>query len=111
TAQLVDADGQVLSPEKEKIAKEWRDNIYEMGVEDRIDSLYIPEEARMAATDSTFRQVLYPRVYTLAGAQQLLKAMYLKMATWHLINLYMTDPGSRHAVVHYLTGYDVAIQM
>jgi hypothetical protein len=111
TAQLVDPSGAVLTPEKEKIAKAWLDNLYEMGVEDRIDSFFISNEARHAATDTAFRRIVYPDAYTLPGAQRLLQAMYLKIATWHLINLYMTDPSSREAVVHYLTGYDVAIQM
>ena len=110
-AQLVDPSGDVLTPEKEKIAKDWLDNLYEMGVEDRIDSFFISTEAMHAATDTAFRSIVYPEVYTLPGAQRLLQSMYLKIATWHLINLYMIDPASRKAVEHYITGYDTAIHM
>lgn len=101
----------VLTPENDRIAKEWLDNLYEMGVEDRIDSFFISTEARHAATDTAFRGVVYPDAYSLPGAQRLLQAMYLKIATWHMINLYMADPSSREAVLHYLKGYDAAIQM
>jgi hypothetical protein len=111
SAQLVDPSGAVLTPEKEKIAKDWLDNLYEMGVEDRIDSFFISTEALHAATDTAFRRIVYPDVYTLPGAQRLLQAMYLKIATWHLINLYMLDPSSRKAVEHYITGYDTAVRM
>ncbi len=111
SAQLVDPSGAVLTPEKEKVAKDWLDNLYEMGVEDRVDSFFISTEALHAATDTAFRRVVYPSAYTLPGAQRLLQANYLKIATWHLINLYIVDPGSRKAVEHYITGYDVAIRM
>ena len=111
SAQLVDPSGAVLTPEKEKIAKDWLDNLYEMGVEDRVDSFFISTEALHAATDTAFRRIVYPEAYTLPGAQRLLQSMYLKIATWHLINLYMIDPASRKAVEHYITGYDTAIRM
>ncbi len=100
-----------VTPDQEAQYKAWIDDLYEMGVEIRGDSIFIAEEARKAALDSSYRLILYPPEYTWADAQYLMKQMHLKIGFWYMINLYMLQEANKEAVLRFLIPFDEIFEM
>lgn len=97
--------------QQETAAKKWIDNLYEMGIKMEGDSMLLTEEARLVATDSAFRTVVFRDPYTWETANYLFSIQQYKIAFWHLINIYTRDPESRENVVKYILTFDNALQM
>jgi hypothetical protein len=89
----------------------WMNNLFEMGVETKNDSLYVKEEVIKLFTDSVYRNSVYPQQYKWPRAIALLKQMELKKAFWHLINLYGSDSASNSYVVGTFIAYDSIMPM
>ena len=83
------ADGQEpLNADDQIVLQQWMNNLYEHGVRIDGDSIHITAEAWLAATDTMWRTVLYPKEYSWLTAKKLIETQHLKEALWFLINLY-----------------------
>ena len=91
--------------------QQWLDNLYEMGVEVKNDSMYVKEEVIKLFTDSAYRSTVYTDSYNWPQAVALLNKMELKKAFWHLINLYGKDSATDSYVVGTFIAYDSLVQM
>lgn len=100
-----------LTPQEEETYKAWLAQLYEIGVVVQGDSIYISEEARQAATDSAFRAVLFPPVYTWSAAVSIFQQMQLKIGFWYLINLYKNDSATREYVLQYILTFENILDM
>ncbi len=89
----------------------WVKSLYEMGVDQERDTFYVREETLRALGDSAYRARLYPPDYNWGNVLPLLKEMELKMAFWHLINIYMEDTASRTMVINTFLLYDSLMAM
>jgi hypothetical protein len=95
----------------EAAVQEWLKNLYEIGVVVENDTFIVREEARLAATDSLLRSIVYAHEYNWANAQYLLKQMHIKIGLWHLINLYLESETNRPAVLKYIISLDGVFDM
>lgn len=86
-------------------------DVFDMGIEKKGDSLVIREEVIKLVNDSVYRNSIYPPKYEWAGALAFLKAMDLKKAFWHMMNIYMTDSSSRQFVLSTFVLYDSLMEM
>ena len=91
--------------------QQWFDNLYEMGVEVKNDSIYVKEEVIKLFTDSAYRSAAYPDNYNWPQALALLNKMELKKAFWHMINLYGKDSATNSFVIGTFIAYDSLVQM
>jgi hypothetical protein len=93
--------------------KNWMNDLLEMGIEKKDDSVFIKEEVVKLVKDSIYRKSIYPINYEWSSVLNLLKIMELKKAFWHLINVYMSDTTikSRSMVLGTLVLYDSLIEM
>jgi hypothetical protein len=66
----------------------WYNNLYERGVRMEGDTIIVSEEAMLAATDASWRKVLYPEQYTWQLTSTLIEGKHIKKALWYMINLY-----------------------
>jgi len=89
----------------------WLNNLLEMGVEQKDDSLFIKEEVVRLVRDSVYRNSIYPKKYEWPAVLKLMKAMELKKAFWHLINIYMADTANRSMVLGTFILYDSLVEM
>jgi hypothetical protein len=89
----------------------WLNDLFDMGVERKNDSVYVKEEVIKLVRDSAYRNSIYPAKYDWPLAVNLLKAMELKKAFWHLINIYMTDTARRNMVLGTFIVYDSLMEM
>lgn len=89
----------------------WLTDQFEMGVEQINDSLFIREEVIKILKDSIYRNSVYPKKYDWPIALKLMKAMDLKKAFWHLINIYMTDTASHSMIIGTVVLYDSLMDM
>ncbi|HQW25093.1 MAG TPA: hypothetical protein PLV75_04005, partial [Saprospiraceae bacterium] len=84
-AHGIDGVGQIdtlamfgITHEQEAEYRKWLDNLYEVGVKVEGDSIYITEETRRVASDSTYRLLIYPQTYDWTAANALFKQMQYK---------------------------------
>lgn len=89
----------------------WLNDLLEMGVERKEDSIYIKEEVIKLVKDSAYRNSIYPEKYDWPLVVSLMKVMELKKAFWHLINIYMTDTARRNMVLGTFILYDSLMEM
>jgi len=97
--------------ENKALPNKWFTDLFEMGVEQKKDSLYIQEEVLRLVRDSAYRNSIYPEKYGWPYALSLMKEMELKKAFWHLINIYMIDSLSRSMVLGTFVLYDSLVEM
>jgi hypothetical protein len=86
-------------------------DLFEAGVETKNDSLIIKEEVFRLLRDSQYRKAVYPEKYEWPSAIMLMKAMELKKAFWHFINLYHSIPASRDLIITTVVMYDSIMPM
>lgn len=108
-ANVLDGVGQIdtlamfgVTHQQEAEYRKWLDNLYEVGVKVEGDSIYITEETRRVASDSTYRLLIYPQRYDWTAANALFKQMQYKIAFWYLINIYYSDVDQRENVLKYV---------
>lgn len=91
----------------------WLNDLYDMGVDQKKDSIYIKEEVQRLVKDSAYRNSIYPQKYDWPSVVTLMKAMELKKAFWHLINIYADDTTarSRSMAMGTLVLYDSLVEM
>ena len=97
--------------ESEEYWNAWMKDLYQRGVEMEKDSIRINAEAKRILTDSAYRRIIYPQVFSWPAAQELLKRMELKIAFWYLVNLYMADTANRKLVLNTLIPFDQLFEM
>lgn len=97
--------------EQKTLPNKWFLDLFEMGVEQKKDSLYIKDEVLRLVSDSAYRNSIYPEKYAWPYTLSLMKAMELKRAFWHLINIYMDDSSSRPRVLGIFVLYDSLVEM
>lgn len=106
------SDKQPIHPTLLEAAKSFSiEDLYEMGVRKDNDSLYISDESAKAHSDSDYRKILYPEIYSWEKALTLIAAIELKKAFWHLINLYPKGQESKEFSVRIILGYDGLFDM
>jgi len=91
--------------------EKWMNDLFEMGVEKKDDSVFIKEEVVRLVNDSAYRNSIYPEKYDWATVLNLMKQMELKKAFWQMINIYMTDTATRPMLLGTLVLYDSLIAM
>jgi hypothetical protein len=96
---------------QEKYWAQYFDKLGEMGVEIKNDSLVVRPEVIMLFTDSAYRKAAYPDQYSWQEAIMLMQKMELKLAFWHLLNLYDTDTAHRSLVLGTFVAYDSLMSM
>lgn len=97
--------------QNEKYWEDWRNDLYEMGVELTKDSIKINDEARRIIADSAYSKIIYPPQYTWEVAQYLLKKMKYKPGFWYMINLYATDTIYKEPIIEVLINIDQMMDM
>lgn len=97
--------------QQNEAAAEWLDDLYGHGVEIKGDSVYFNDETRRIATDSLYRDMIYPGTYTWERVAALMQSRILKPALWYLINLYHTDTGRREWVMNMILPLDQVLEM
>ena len=95
----------------EKFWGKWLNDLQEMGVETRNDSLIIHREVMKLFTDTVYRNEVYPPQYNWPQAVELLRTLELKKAFWHMLNLYETDAVNRSYVLGTFMAYDSLMKM
>lgn len=90
---------------------EWLQDLHSMGVETKNDSLIVRKEVLRLFTDTAWRRLAYPTTYNWPQAVMLLRNMELKMAFWHLINIYEKDTANRSYVLGTFVAYDSIMNM
>jgi hypothetical protein len=90
---------------------EWWQDLHSMGVEAKNDSLIVRQEVLRLFNDTAYRRLAYPDTYNWPLAVALMRNMELKMAFWHLINLYHTDTANRSYVLGTFVAYDSLMNM
>lgn len=99
--------GIIKENEKNKIAAEkWLKHLNESGIEVKGDSVFVSKEYERALNDDQYRYFVYPIKYTWKKANALIKKMQLKIAFWHLINLYSENDASKEMVLKSLLMFD-----
>jgi hypothetical protein len=99
------------SLQKDSLSVKWLQELFEMGIEQGKDSIYINEEVIRLVKDPAYRNSIYPDHYDWRSVTSLLEKMELKKAFWHLINIYNTDSTSRPMVIGTFLLYDSLLQM
>jgi hypothetical protein len=100
-----------ISNSDEAAWKKWIDNMYEFGVVIKGDSIFISEEARRVANDTTYRKFIYRDVYNWQETVYLMKNMQMKIGLWHMINLWEADTANRKYVLEYVLNLDQVLAM
>ena len=100
-----------ISNSDEAAWKKWIDNMYEIGVVIKGDSIFISEEARRVANDTTYRKFIYRDVYNWQETVYLMKNMQMKIGLWHMINLWDADTANRKYVLEYVLNLDQVLAM
>lgn len=99
------------TPEQEAAAKQWIDNIYEIGFDIKGDSIKVTEEAKLILQNEDYRQLIYPKKYSWEYTLALMKKSALKPAFWYLTNLYYQYPEHRKLVLQTLIPFDQLFEM
>ena len=97
--------------ESKEYWNKWLTDQFEIGIEQKNDSLFIRPEVIKILNDSIYRNSVYPQKYEWPTALNLMKAMDLKKAFWHLINIYMTDTASHSMIIGTMLLYDSLMDM
>lgn len=99
------------SAESKSYWNKWINDQFEMGVEQKNDSIFIHNEVIKIIKDSVYRKSVYPEKYDWPEALKLVKEMDLKKGFWHLINIYMADTTTRSLVIGSLILYDSVMEI
>lgn len=86
-------------------------DLYQMGIKHEGNSIIINEEVKRLLIDSVYRAYVYPVVYTWPMVALMLEERQLKIAFWHMINLYYADTIGRNTVVSFLVKFDQQFDM
>ena len=89
----------------------WIDNIYQHGVSMTEDSVFLSIEAQRLIVDQPFRSIVYPQNYSWPVALDLIKKNEIKIAFWHLLNLYLINDENKNLVVKSILTYDKVLDM
>lgn len=95
----------------EKYWEQYFNQLQEMGVESRNDSLIVRSEVIKLFADTLYRKMVYPEAYNWQEAVLLLREMELKRAFWHMLNLYETDTANRSLILGTFVAYDSVMKM
>ena len=106
--QLSGQSGNTELSEKTKSQIKWAANIYEHGVRQDADSLFISAEVHRILSNPELKAFLYPETYSWESTIYLLEKMELKKAFWFLINLY---PQNKEMVMKTILRYDKILKM
>ena len=104
---VVNATASVSSPAKQQ----WMNDVNDMGVSKKNDSLYVSPEVVKLLKDPEYRKTVYPTAYNWPTAVDLLNKMEFKKAFWQMINLYEKDTTSKNIVVGTFILYDSLMEM
>ncbi len=99
------------TPEHEAAAKQWVDNIYEIGFDINEDSVKVTEEAKLIIDNKEYQKLIYPQKYTWEYTLALMKKSALKPAFWYLTNIYYQYPQHRNLVLQTLIPFDQIFEM
>lgn len=89
----------------------WIQDLYAPGVTVTDDSILISEEAQRLLEDTTYRSLIYPRVYTWEPVVKFIETQDLKHAFWYMINLYSISDTYKNLVVKSILAYDSIFKM
>ena len=87
-------------------AVKWLKHLNENGIKIKGDSVFVSEEYEKVLNDEQYRYFIYPKIYSWKKVNALIKKMQLKIAFWHLINLYPENDASKEMVLKSLLMFD-----
>lgn len=112
SAQGINLEDYRMSPEKQAVYERWLQDLYEMGVEVKGDSIVLNVEAKHILQDTNYYKVIYPSTYHWQSVQVLMKRMALKPAFWYMINIFQqNDPRTRDVVLNAIVTFDQMFEM
>lgn len=94
-----------------KFFKNWEKDFLNAGLTINNDSLQLNEEEKKLITDSCYRNLTYPAIYSWKTAIQLMNRMDLKKSFWHIMNLYSTDTAHKELALQTFVLYDSLVDM
>jgi hypothetical protein len=89
----------------------WINDLFAPGVVVTDDSILITDEANKLLTDSAYKALIYPKVYTWEQVVKFIQNQELKPAFWYLINLYPIDEKNKNMAVKSILAYDSIFKM
>lgn len=110
-SQSVDTSKKASKTKDEKYWQDWLKDLYEVGVGQKGESLKITPEVEKVVKDEKYRSTIYPAKYTWPVAMDLMKNLELKIAFWHLINLYSESDRMKNLVMQALLPFDKHLEM
>lgn len=96
---------------QEAAARAWLEDLYSHGVEIKGDSVFFNDETRRIASDSLYRNLIYPGEYKWETVAALMQRKLLKPAIWYFINLYQADTSRRDLVLQMMLPLDQTLEM
>jgi hypothetical protein len=102
----------VKENEKNKVAAvKWLKHLNENGIEVKGDSVFVSNEYEKVLNNEQYRFFIYPVNYSWKKVNALIKKMQLKIAFWHLINLYSGNDASKELVLKSLLMFDKVLSV
>lgn len=86
-------------------------DLNEKGLEITEDSVKVSKEYTKVLNDETYRIKVFPKKYTWEIALNFFKTQELKVAFWHLINLYPINNKNKELVIKSFIAYDKLFKM
>lgn len=99
-----------LQKDNEEIL-EWMENLYEHGISATEDSIFINEESLRLMNDESYRNTIYPTIYTWEMTTRFLSSQELKKAFWYMINLYSVNDQNKNLVIKSVLTYNKLFKM
>lgn len=89
----------------------WQEDLTEFGFTENQDSIKIGNEIMRLMQDSTYRNEVYPPIYTWLVTIDLIEKNQLKKAFWNFINLYSGAEKDKNTIIQAVLKYDEIIDM
>jgi len=99
-----------LQEDNEKVL-EWIEDLYEHGVSTSEDSISINKETHRLINDQSYRNEIYPTVYTWNKAMHFMASQELKKAFWYMLNLYLENDKNKDLVIKSILTYNSLFKM
>jgi len=95
----------------DKIVKDWLTDLNQKGLELNGDSLIINKEVIELLQSQSYRDSIYPAIYSWESALHFIQKEQLKPAFWYFINLYPVNQKNRELVLKSILTYDQLFKM
>ncbi len=95
----------------EKYWQNWITDLYEVGIEQKADTLKLSAEVKKIILDKEYQKIIYPADYNIPAAGALMKKMEIKKAMWYLINLYGKGKEYKEMVLKIILPFEQGLEM